>query len=864
VTGVGPEAKKVRPSVVMLVGNDAVTDTRVRKEALAVAALNADVSLIALSTAGGVVESGLGDVRIIRVPVPFLQRETRKALLAHRRRPRRLIGYANSASERAAARNATIRVNEIEYRNLASVRRLWWRGRRFLVRARAAGQRRLDRVQREAWRAVDGLRHRIGWFAPWRRLLPEVDDYELAFAQALDDLRPDVIHAHDVHMIGLAVHSAKRTGAKVVYDAHEYVVGLARYGGRTTREIGAWADLEREFIGRCDRVITVSPPLAEALRRDYHLKALPDVVLNIAERGQLIDSAPGIREMCGLGADVPLLVYSGAVQQARGIHTAVDALAELPGFHLAVVCVPSTATWAVGKLRDHIARTEVGDRVHLLEPVAPDQVSNFLASADVGLIPLRHYPSHEMALTNKLFEYLHAGLPMVVSDCRAQRDFVREHDLGEVHRADDAKDLARAVRETLARRGELRRRLADPELVARYTWDSQVDILQGVYQDMVGSDVLGPKRPVGRGVAQVETSWRPRRTVVDGSLVMGIGPANSAGQAWEWARAAERAVPQLRAHVVAIENGRYDFRSDERVTAATFTQDVNWQNRISLGALQGWTHALFEAGRPILGTRNGTNFVGDAALLRAAGVEVGLVFHGSEIRNPRAHAARNRWSPFRDPGESLTARLQQKYDELHPLVVAFDGPKFVSTPDLLDDVPDAHWLPVVIDIQQWHQGGEVLTRDLPVVLHAPSNSALKGSAAIDDVLRSLGQRGLIEYLRVSGIAPEDMPALIDRSDVVLDQFALGSYGAMAVQALAAGRVVIGHVTESVRSRIPRPVPIVEATPEDVAAVLLDVLADVDRARAISAESVGFARALHDGRVAAEVLDRFFLRPSAAG
>ena len=48
----------------------------------------------------------------------------------------------------------------------------------------------------------------------------------------------------------------------------------------------------------------------------------------------------------------------------------------------------------------------VGDRLHLLDPVRPDEVSAFVASADVGLLPLRHFGSHEMALANKLFEYL--------------------------------------------------------------------------------------------------------------------------------------------------------------------------------------------------------------------------------------------------------------------------------------------------------------------------------------------------------------------------------------------------------------------------------------------------------------------------
>ena len=65
-------------------------------------------------------------------------------------------------------------------------------------------------------------------------------DFELAFGPVVDELAPDVIHAHDMHVIGVAAQAAARArGAgrevRMVYDAHEFVPGLSRYGGRTAR-----------------------------------------------------------------------------------------------------------------------------------------------------------------------------------------------------------------------------------------------------------------------------------------------------------------------------------------------------------------------------------------------------------------------------------------------------------------------------------------------------------------------------------------------------------------------------------------------------------------------------------------------------
>ena len=76
----------------------------------------------------------------------------------------------------------------------------------------------------------------------------------------------------------------------------------------------------------------------------------------------------------------------------------------MPDVHLAVVCVPVTGRTPYGTQAQAEA-LEVGDRLHYLDPVKPDEVVAFLRTADVGLIPILRYPNHEMSLPNKLFEY---------------------------------------------------------------------------------------------------------------------------------------------------------------------------------------------------------------------------------------------------------------------------------------------------------------------------------------------------------------------------------------------------------------------------------------------------------------------------
>ncbi|HEX3002629.1 MAG TPA: glycosyltransferase family 4 protein, partial [Angustibacter sp.] len=526
-----PQAGVAAPHVVMMVANDVSRDTRVRKSALAVAAAGARVTVVGYAPDGQRHESRLGDVTVIRVPVPFVLRD--RALAARARRRRLLapgpLAVPSADDDRARRLALTARERDLartsggRRRLRAAAVRAQWQS----VRVRHLVGRGAERGSRLGWRAWDKARSQVRVGAQWRRVVPEVDDYELAFGPVLDQLAPDVIHAHDVHMVGLAERASARAAARGrtvpwVYDAHEWVSGLSQYGGRTARVVAAWADLEREYVRAADRVITVSAPLAEALQRRYGLAERPAVIHNIPPVGAAGRTTTGVRATVALADDVPLLVYSGGVQAARGVDTAVRALTLLPETHLAVVAVPNPHTTACRRLHELAVELGVADRLHLLDPVAPDQVSAFLSSADVGLIPLRHFASHEMALANKLFEYLHAGVPTVVSDCRAQADFVTTHGTGEVHTADDAASLADAVRRVLGDPERYRSRLADPDLQRRYAWEHEAATLRSVYRDLVAlPPAQEPVRAPGEGGVPEpsETAVGERR---EGSVVLGI------------------------------------------------------------------------------------------------------------------------------------------------------------------------------------------------------------------------------------------------------------------------------------------------------------------------------------------------------
>ena len=240
------------------------------------------------------------------------------------------------------------------------------------------------------------------------------------------------------------------------------------------------------------------------------------------------------------------------------------------------------------------------------------------------------------------------------------------------------------------------------------------------------------------------------------------------------------------------------------------------------------------------------------------GVSCGLLFHGSDIRSPARHAAGSPWSPF--VGSSrLVQKLEVEAGRNAALAAELGVPTFVSTPDLLRWLPGAVWCPVVIDPSLWYSavdqdGGR------PVVVHAPSNPWIKGTPQIEPMLHRLSAEGVIEYRQLVGVPHEDMPSFYARADVVLDQFTLGSYGVAACEALASGRLVMGHVDRDTRAEVLNRtglrLPVHEATVESLEGELRLFAAERSAFADVQSAGPGFVAAVHDGRHSAAALAPF--------
>lgn len=266
--------------------------------------------------------------------------------------------------------------------------------------------------------------------------------HRLVLREALA-LRAEVYHASDLYVLPALAAAARRHGGRLVLDARELYPHVDATAGRPWAR-WAWTALERRFVPRTDAVLAVNTSIAGRMAAAYGI-AEPVLVHNLPVR-RAVARTDALRARLGIAASQPIVLYQGLVRDGRGLEVLVEAMREVPGAAL-VVIGDGPAKEALRRL----AAEALGRRAHFLPHTNPDELLALTASADLGVhVPEPVTLSVRLALPNKLFEYLNAGLPVVVSDLPEMRRVVEGFGVGLVVPPGERAALAEALRRGLA------------------------------------------------------------------------------------------------------------------------------------------------------------------------------------------------------------------------------------------------------------------------------------------------------------------------------------------------------------------------------------------------------------------------------
>jgi glycosyltransferase involved in cell wall biosynthesis len=298
-------------------------------------------------------------------------------------------------------------------------------------------------------------------------------------------------HVHNVHPALAAILASRFRRARLVYDAHEL------YGEPVDQSLSARATarftflLEALMVRRADVVVTTNPSRAEvlSLRHGSREVAVLRNVPSLQREVQPLDP--------GFPPGVKVLLYQGGIYaNSRAFRQTVEALSHLPkDIHFVILGFGREDD--IDLVRSWAREFAVADRVHLLPPRPFDVLVRTAAAATLGLVPIRPIRlNHTLGDTNKLHEYLMAGLPVVASDLPEIRQIARQGNppVGETFDPDDCASIVAAVERILSDEEGLARRRSEALRLARevYNWEVEQEKLLDLYRRLNGQGVQPP------------------------------------------------------------------------------------------------------------------------------------------------------------------------------------------------------------------------------------------------------------------------------------------------------------------------------------------------------------------------------------
>jgi glycosyltransferase involved in cell wall biosynthesis len=226
----------------------------------------------------------------------------------------------------------------------------------------------------------------------------------------------EIMVANDLDTLLANYLASKLKGARLVYDTHEYFTEVPELINRP-RNRNIWLRLEQWLFPKLKTAYTVNTSIAEIYKEKYGVDV--QVIRNVPFRQQ-----PNLSS-----SKENILIYQGALNLGRGIQLMIDAMEFLPD------CV----LWIFGggdleqDLRAHASTKAWKSRVVFHGRYPFEQLFEWTCQAKLGFSLEEDLgANYHFASPNKVYDYIQAGVPVLVSDLPEMRRTAETYGVGEV------------------------------------------------------------------------------------------------------------------------------------------------------------------------------------------------------------------------------------------------------------------------------------------------------------------------------------------------------------------------------------------------------------------------------------------------
>jgi len=285
----------------------------------------------------------------------------------------------------------------------------------------------------------------------------------------------DILHCNDINTlpIGVIIKKFFNKDVKIVYDAHEYETETYALSG-IQKKITKLS--EKYLIKYADKVITVSESIANEYVNLYGIKK-PTLVLNTPPYKD-VEKQDKFREEFRI-ENKTIFLYQGGLSKNRGIEPLLELFKTIEDNDRVIVFM------GYGELEGLIINaSKESENIFFHKAVSPDVLLNYTVSADFGIATIEDSClSYRYCLPNKLFEYIMAEVPVIVSDLPEMKKVVASNNIGVAAETDMIVRLKKAI-DTAVKLDKKELQINLKELKKIYNWEEQEKVLLDVYRGL--------------------------------------------------------------------------------------------------------------------------------------------------------------------------------------------------------------------------------------------------------------------------------------------------------------------------------------------------------------------------------------------
>ena len=258
--------------------------------------------------------------------------------------------------------------------------------------------------------------------------------------------KASIIFAEDIYTLPFAIIFGKLKRAKIFYDSRELFGYLAGLKNKKFKQL-FWKLIEKLFIKQADYVMVTGSMDGEFLKKEYGINNL--ILLRNLPRYYKPTTKVDLHSQLQIDKSKKIILYQGVLLKGRGIEKVFSVLKDLP------VCVFVIAGGGeFDKYYQTLAeQMDVNDQVFFIGKFTQEDLPKLTASADIGVALIENIStSYYYALPNKLFEYIMAEVPVIVSNLPQMKDVVEKYDVGYAVEFDNSDELVSAIKKLMDNR----------------------------------------------------------------------------------------------------------------------------------------------------------------------------------------------------------------------------------------------------------------------------------------------------------------------------------------------------------------------------------------------------------------------------